>query len=87
MPRIMKAVGSLLFIGSLVFAAYFGATDAPAHIQARVLLTAIVALLMMGRDTGERWLSFIFWSVLYAMFAVGFIAMISMWVSRLAGWS
>jgi hypothetical protein len=82
----MKAIGVVVLIGSLVLAAYFGATGAPTHVHARILIVAIFGSLMLGRDRGEPWLPFIFWSVIYAMVALGIVSTISMWIGRLAGW-
>lgn len=85
MRKFIETAGSAILIGAFAFAAYFGATDAAPHLQARVFIVATAAMLMMGHDKDERLLPFIFWSVLYAMLSVGLIATISMWVSRLAG--
>jgi hypothetical protein len=86
-PSMMKAAGVVVLIGSLVLAAYFGATGAPPYIHGRILVVAIVGSLMLGRDKGERWVPFIFWSVIYSMVVLGLVSTISMWIGQLAGWS
>jgi hypothetical protein len=83
----MKAIGVVVLIGSLVLAAYFGATGAPAYVHGRILVVAIVGSLMLGRDHSERWVPFIFWSVIYSMVALGIVSTISIWIGQLAGWS
>lgn len=79
------AVGWLCLLGSLAFAAYLGAIDAPAYVHARVLWVAIIGFLLIGRDDDQSWISFIFWSVVYAALTVGVVSTVSMWLSKLMG--
>ena len=83
----MRIFGVFIFFGSLIAAAYFGAIAAPTYVGARILLSATVGLLLMGKDKDESWFRFLFWTAIGAMLAVGIVSTVSMWIGIYFDWN
>jgi hypothetical protein len=77
----INGIGAIIFFGCMLAAAYYGATDAPRHIQTRVLLIGVFGALLTGRDDDEGWFSYLFWGALMAMLTIGLVVTISRWIA------